>query len=327
MSATLADVLLRLAAAVSGDGGHGVLRVLDEILADAAPFDAGELAFLRGETVERYPVGPEPGPLVGRDLMEHVMTHAASFRIDDLHEVDAFPEAAQHLRARGMRSLLVLPFRCGGPPGSEGGVLAVGRRYGWAFVGTSLPIVGPLAALAGLALDRSLALTALAAQNRLRPAAPAAPSEDLRARCRELEERLQEATRSTGALFAGAERHRTAAEEAARSSAERERERDEARAEAELARLVAAEAGQVLRDVRAHADALEETVRAREAKIAELEAWSRGLQGRVDELEGLLRDGEPMRHALEERDAARAEIARLEGELNQARSGRSKRRR
>jgi GAF domain-containing protein len=163
MSGKLAEILLRIAARVAADGGAGVRQELEAALRAAAPFDAGELVYLRAQGErESFQLGGSEGELLGRDLLAHVLDHGAPHRIDDLRDAAPFPETLERLRRQGLRSALVLPFRFEEPgllPVT--GALAVARAHGWAFVGASLPFLGPLAGMAGLALAQSLRLSAL----------------------------------------------------------------------------------------------------------------------------------------------------------------------
>lgn len=163
MSTPLAEVLLRIAAAVAADGGTAVRNALEAALREASPFDAGEIVFVRarGDHIH-LPLGGDERPLLGADLVAHALSHGAPYRIDDWP--DALPFALTHeiLRSRDLRSTLVLPFRFEGAGTPELlGVLAVARAHGWAYVGASLPLLVPLAGMAGLAVDRALALSAL----------------------------------------------------------------------------------------------------------------------------------------------------------------------
>jgi hypothetical protein len=163
----LSDSLLALAASIDGDGGHEVCRTLDSLLRDAAPFDAGEVVLREERGFHRFPFGGQDRPLAGDDLVRHVLAERAPLRIDDPRDFEPFPETRDLLARSGMRSVLALPLgiilhvpslpHAAAPTG----VLVVARRYGWAFVGASLNFLGPLAAMAGYALDRALALTAL----------------------------------------------------------------------------------------------------------------------------------------------------------------------
>ena len=166
MSAPLAEVLLRIAAAVAADGGTGVRKALETALREAAPFDAGEVVFVRahGEHVH-LPLGGGERPLLGADLVTHVLAHSAPYRVDDWPDALPFAETHEILRARDLRSTLVLPFRFEAT-GTQAlaGVLGVARAHGWAYVGASLPLLVPLAGMAGLAVDRALTLSALAQQ-------------------------------------------------------------------------------------------------------------------------------------------------------------------
>jgi hypothetical protein len=163
----LADSLLALAGSIDGDGGQEVCRTLDSLLRDAAPFDAGEVVLHEERGFHRFPFGGGDQPLAGCDLVRHVLARREPLRIDDPRDFEPFPETRDLLNQSGMRSVLALPLgiilHVPTMPhaASPTGVLIVGRRYGWAFVGASLNFLGPLAAMAGYALDRALALTAL----------------------------------------------------------------------------------------------------------------------------------------------------------------------
>jgi hypothetical protein len=166
MISPLAEVLLRIAAAVAPDGGTGVRKALEAVLREAAPFDAGEIVFVRahGEHIH-LPLRGDERPLLGADLVAHVLAHGAPYRVDDWPDALPFAQTYDELRARDLRSALVLPFRFEAA-GTEAllGVLGVARAHGWAFVGASLPLLVPLSGMAGLAVDRALALSALAEQ-------------------------------------------------------------------------------------------------------------------------------------------------------------------
>jgi hypothetical protein len=159
--------LLALAGSIDGDGGQEVCRTLDSLLRDAAPFDAGEVVLHEERGFHRFPFGGGDRPLAGCDLVRHVLAGKAPLRIDDPGDYERFPETRDLLNQSGIRSVLALPLgiilHVPSMPhaASPTGVLIVGRRYGWAFVGASLNFLGPLAAMAGYALDRALALTAL----------------------------------------------------------------------------------------------------------------------------------------------------------------------
>jgi len=167
MAFHLADSLLALAASIDGDGGYAVCRTLASLLRDAAPFDAGEVVLRQEQGFHRFPFGGDERPVAGDDIVNQVLNNGAPLRLDDQRDLEAFPETLDLLTKSGFKSALVLPLgailHVPGPPqgASPNGVLAVARRHGWAFVGASLNFLGPLAAMAGLALDRSLALTAL----------------------------------------------------------------------------------------------------------------------------------------------------------------------
>jgi hypothetical protein len=289
MSASLSEVLLRVASAIAADGGAAVRAALEGVLREAAPFDAGEVVIVRGPgDLWRQALGSGEGPLVGADLLTHVLAHGAAFRIDDWHDAEPFVDTLEDLRRRSLRSLLTIPFHFeGGELPRLEGALAVGRSHGWAFVGASLPLLGPLAAMAGLALDRALALTILEARARpletpslaaLPVSEPTVPPPDTSPRADSVAEEL--------------ERLGSVIEETHRRLLERESERDRAREEAEGLRREAESALAALREER--------------GKNAEL------LQSR-EETEGRRHEGESAAAALREERGKNAELlSRLE---------------
>lgn len=167
MPARFADSLLALAASIDGDGGHAVCNTLRLILRDTAPFDVGEVVLRQGEGFHRFSFGGDEGPVAGDDLVRHVLANGAALRLDDTRDFEPFPATRERMAHGGLKSALVLPLgvtlhvHASQPAAEPNGVLVVARRHGWAFVGASLHFLGPVAAMAGLALDRSLALTAL----------------------------------------------------------------------------------------------------------------------------------------------------------------------
>jgi hypothetical protein len=167
MPARLADSLLALAASIDGDGGHGVCKTLGFLLRDSAPFDVGEVVLRQGEGFHRFPFGGDERPVAGDDLVRHVLANGAALRLDDPRDLEPFPETRERMAPPGLKSALVLPLgvtlhvQASHPAAEPNGVLILARRHGWAFVGASLHFLGPVAAMAGMALDRSLALTAL----------------------------------------------------------------------------------------------------------------------------------------------------------------------
>lgn len=293
MSASLTEVLLRIAAAVAADSGAGVRKALEDALFWAVPFDAGELALVRshGDTW-RQPLVATEGPILGRDLLEHVLAHGAPYRIDDWRDAEPFVETLGLLRARALRSLLTVPFRFdapGVPPVT--GALTVGRSHGWGFVGASLPLFVPLASMAGLAFDRALALTTL------RERAQALESVSPRSARRHPEDHRRDAPTPAAEAGEEAEGRRAALQEARRTAAERERERDQARAGAEAARQEAERTATALREAHGQGRDLNTRAEAAEARLREL-------QERVSELEGTIR-------ALESGGRQREEESRL----------------
>lgn len=207
LHARLEEHLLALVASVSWDGGDGVVGVLRALLAEAAPFDAGEVAVAHPAGFHRWTLTDDESPLVGEDLLLHVSARPHPVRLDDRHEAEPWPRTAELLERRGLRSLLVLPLNAAG--GAEGGI-GVACRHGWAFVGCSLRRLQPVAAMAGLALGHARAMTALrrheAGAARLEPApAPVlAADEELP----ELQQRLSEIRISLHELRAALARER-----------------------------------------------------------------------------------------------------------------------
>lgn len=167
MAIHLADSLLALASAIDGDGGHGVCHTLSVLLRDTAPFDAGEVVLRHGNGFHRFPFGTDERPVAGDDLVRQVLANGTPLRLDDPRDLEPFAETRERMAQAGLKSALVLPLgtilhvQAPHHAASPNGVLVLARRHGWAFVGASLHFLGPLAAMAGLALDRSLALTAL----------------------------------------------------------------------------------------------------------------------------------------------------------------------
>src|SRR5262245_38775027 len=247
----LAEKLLVLADAATGDGAQGLLRALRTILAEIAPFDAGEAVLASGDRLVRWRLDDHEGELLGTDVVRHIGTIHAPLRFDDLDDAKAFPDTHRALEALGMRSLLVLPFQ-------GGGALGVARRYGWAFVGVSLHHVWPVRGMAGIGLRQAVLLTGLAqkveAQEAELDRANATPDE-LRARLEKSEADVRDREAQRAAANAGWEATRAelretarvlaAAEEAARAAREAQGRAEEQAAEqaAELSRRVSEETG------------------------------------------------------------------------------------
>jgi hypothetical protein len=186
MPARLADSLLALAASIDGDGGYAVCRTLATLLRDTAPFDAGEVVLRHGGGFHRFPIGGDERPVAGDDLVAQVLSDGAPLRLDDPRDLEPFAETRERMAEGGLKSALVLPLGAvlhvpAAPhAASPSGVLVLARRHGWAFVGASLHFLGPVASMAGMALDRSLALTALGHPAGLQAGADSQPGEALR---------------------------------------------------------------------------------------------------------------------------------------------------
>jgi hypothetical protein len=186
MPARLADSLLALAASIDGDGGYAVCRTLATLLRDTAPFDAGEVVLRHGGGFHRFPIGGDERPVAGDDLVAQVLSDGAPLRLDDPRDLEPFAETRERMAEGGLKSALVLPLGAvlhvpAAPhAASPSGVLVLARRHGWAFVGASLHFLGPVTSMAGMALDRSLALTALGHPTGLQAGADSQPGEALR---------------------------------------------------------------------------------------------------------------------------------------------------
>jgi hypothetical protein len=153
--------LVGLVAATHGDGGKALRAALRSELQVLAPFDRGEVAFLREGRVDRWRLDDEAECVSGDDLVRHVAAHPAPVRIDHLLEAEGFPGTQEILEGLGLKSLLALPLAEAG--GLEG-ALILARDYGWAFAGASLRALVPLASLTGLCVDLVLQLTASGAR-------------------------------------------------------------------------------------------------------------------------------------------------------------------
>lgn len=175
--------LLGLARAVSWDGGDEIVRELQRILADAAPFDLGELALSGPIGFQRWTLSDDDSAVVADDLLLHVSGRREVVRFDHPEEADPFPRTRALLEGHGLKSILALPLSTAGGPD---GALVLGRRHGWAFVAASIHDLWPVAGMAGLALERSIALTALRKEVESLRAQPKGQSAELEAARREL---------------------------------------------------------------------------------------------------------------------------------------------
>jgi hypothetical protein len=154
----LTRALLALAAATTWDGGDAVVAVLRDYLRETVPFDEGELALTVPTGYRRWTLTEDEEELAAEDLLGELCGRETPLRVDTLEEADRFPRAAARLRQRGLASFLALPLGAAGGP--EGSVI-LARRFGWAFAGVSERPLAAAAAMAGLCLERALALTAM----------------------------------------------------------------------------------------------------------------------------------------------------------------------
>ncbi len=294
----LAEKLLVLADAAAGDGAQGLFRALRTILSELAPFDVGEAVLASGDHLLRWRLDEGDGELLGTDVVRHIATIHAPLRFDDLDDAKPFPDTHRALETLGMRSLLVLPFQ-------GGGALGVARRYGWAFVGSSMHSLWPVRGMVGIGLRQAVLLTGLAQrverQQTELERANARPDE-LRARLARTEAESHEREGQRAAANAGWEATRAELRETARILAAAE---EAARAAREAEGRAEARAADITRR-------LEEEERKREA--AEADAQQR--QAQADERIGRA-EGE--RHALAlEADTLRGETAGTQERLRAA---------
>jgi hypothetical protein len=154
----LTEALLRLVSATYWDGGEGLIHALSEVVREATPFDAGEVAVAQPVEFRRWSLTDDERDVVASDLLLHVGVCARPVRVDDLPEVVDFPRSHALMRERGLQSLLLFPLAS---PGGPEGAIVLGRTFGWAFAGAPLGHLWPIARMSGLCLERALALTAL----------------------------------------------------------------------------------------------------------------------------------------------------------------------
>src|SRR3989442_157114 len=286
----ISDGLLALAGAVAPDGGRGVGQTLRALLQHAAPFDAAEAVLRRREGWAHCRLDDGEAQIAGEDLLAHVVRLRAPLRLDGLPEAAAFPEPHRRLSALNLRSLLAIPFSAGTDPdgaepsrdpaarGPEGAVI-LARRFGWAFAGTSLHFLWPVAGLAGRAFELAVALTALTdrtegleAEVARLAANPQAQEAERQRLLLELEAALGEGRSREDSLRAEAEHARGEAEELRAQLAGLRAEAEVAREQLESHGREAREAGQAresaeeeVRHWRAEADRLRERLAAAQA--------------------------------------------------------------
>ncbi len=329
----LAEKLLVLANAVGTDGGQELVRALRGVLAETAPFDAGEAVLATDGRLLRWRLDEHEGELLGTDLVRHIAALHAPLRLDDLDDVSPFPETRRGMEALGLRSLLVLPFQ-------GGGALAVARRYGWAFVGASLHHLWPVRGMAGIGLRQAALLTRLAQrvealEDELEKAT--ATPDELRARLQRAHAESREREAQRAAANAGWEGTRAELRETARAlAAAEEAARDagaaQERAEAQVAELehrVADETGgreaAEAQSQRRQVEADEKLGRAegeRRALAVEVEALRREGESAEGRVQGSERERSSLRAALGEQEARarglEARVAELEAALADA---------
>jgi len=154
----LAGTLLALVASTSWDGGTELLRTLRAILERWAPFDAGEVALYDGKEIRRWSLADPEDWVAASDMVLHVSLEKAPLRADDLPDLESFSRTQGRMRICGLRALLALPLAAAGGPD---GAVVLARSFGWAFAGAPMGFLSPVVGMAGLCLERALALTAL----------------------------------------------------------------------------------------------------------------------------------------------------------------------
>jgi len=310
----ISDGLLALAGAVAPDGGRGVGQTLRALLQHAAPFDAAEAVLRRREGWAHCRLDDGEAHIAGEDLLAHVVRLRAPLRLDDLPEAAAFPETHRRLSALNLRSLLAIPFSAGTDQGGaelsrdpaargpEGAVI-LARRFGWAFAGTSLHFLWPVAGLAGRAFELAVALTALTD------------------RTETLEAEVARLAASPQAQEAERQRLLLELEEARRESGEAWRAVDAARAAGVEAASRALDLEGLLGHAAAERDALREELARTSGELEaerrsgrELGAALDAARGRVGELEAILGEGRSRE------DSLRAEAERARGEAEELRA-------
>lgn len=155
MRASLDQHLIALAAAVGPEGPEGVLRVLRDVLRAHAPFEAAEVALAHAAGFQRFTLTDDEQPVAAEDLLLDVSNRPEVRRFDEPAGLDVFPRSRERLVRRGLKSLLVLPLSQAG--GGKGAVV-LARDHTFGFMGASLRVLVPVAAMAGLAIDWARAL-------------------------------------------------------------------------------------------------------------------------------------------------------------------------
>ena len=323
----ISDGLLALAGAIGPDGGRAVGQTLRALLQAAAPFDAAEAVLRRPEGWAHCRLDEGGAQIAGEDLLDHVVRLRAPLRLDELPEAAAFPETHRRLSALNLRSLLAIPFSAGtdpeggelsGDPAARGpqGAVILARRFGWAFAGTSLHYLWPVAGLAGRAFELAVALTALTD------------------RTESLEAEVARLTADPQAQEAERQGLRLELERARVDSAEAWRAVDSARAAGAEAASRAFDLEGLLGHAAAERDALRDEVartagelEAERGRGRELAGRLAEVLGRVAELEAALGEGRSRADALRaeaehvrgEAEALRAEVAGLRSDAEAAR--------
>jgi hypothetical protein len=141
---------------ISWDGGDGVVAALEAALREEAPYDSGEVVVLGPIGFERCLLTADS--VLGDDVLLEARRRGGHITIDDVRDAKGIPKTRELMDRTGIRSLLLLSLSEAG--GLEGWV-GLGRTYAYGFAGVSMHRLRPLAALAGLALQKARALSKL----------------------------------------------------------------------------------------------------------------------------------------------------------------------
>jgi hypothetical protein len=152
----LIQPFLGIVRAISWDGGDGVLEALEKILRDEAPFHSAEVAILGPIGFERCLFTSVS--VIGDDALLDARRRGGHVKIDDIRDVPYLPKTRQLMDRNGLRSLLLLSL---GEAGGIEGWIGLGRDHAYGFAGVSLRFLGPIAAMTGLALQKSRSLSKL----------------------------------------------------------------------------------------------------------------------------------------------------------------------
>jgi GAF domain-containing protein len=148
--------LIDLSAAVTWDGGDGVIGALGRHLADLLEFDQAELILPKVFGFDRWTLSESPDALLPDDVLLHLLDQPDPVRIDDVSALSGFDRGRAELLERGIQTILTLPL---GSAGGPRGLVVMGRSSTWGFAGAPLTTLTPLVGMAGLSIETAAALT------------------------------------------------------------------------------------------------------------------------------------------------------------------------